>query len=52
MAPAARDRLDALKSGMRRTKHLLEQLLVLARAISQLPRKCFSTSLQREWLRI
>ncbi|RZN31731.1 ATP-binding protein [Bradyrhizobium sp. Leo121] len=31
MSPQARDRLDALKSGMRRTKHLLEQLLALAR---------------------
>ena len=29
--PAARDRLEALKSGMRRTRHLLEQLLALAR---------------------
>ena len=28
---SARDRLDALKSGTRRTKHLLEQLLALAR---------------------
>lgn len=31
MPAASRDRLDALKSGMRRTKHLLEQLLALAR---------------------
>jgi two-component system OmpR family sensor kinase len=31
MSAAARDRLDALKSGMRRTKHMLEQLLALAR---------------------
>jgi len=31
MPPAMHDRLDALKSGMRRTKHLLEQLLALAR---------------------
>ena len=31
MPPAARDRLVALKSGMRRTKHLLEQLLAVAR---------------------
>jgi len=28
---AARDRLDVLKSGMRRTRHLLDQLLALAR---------------------
>ncbi|MFH0297798.1 ATP-binding protein [Bradyrhizobium sp. 31Argb] len=31
MPPQARERLNALKSGMRRTKHLLEQLLALAR---------------------
>lgn len=31
MPAASRDRLDALKSGIRRTKHLLEQLLALAR---------------------
>lgn len=31
MPPAARDRLEALKSGMRRTRHLLDQLLALAR---------------------
>ncbi|WP_163157757.1 sensor histidine kinase [Bradyrhizobium uaiense] len=31
MPAETRDRLDALKSGMRRTKHLLEQLLALAR---------------------
>jgi two-component system OmpR family sensor kinase len=31
MPPAALERLVALKSGMRRTKHLLEQLLALAR---------------------
>jgi two-component system, OmpR family, sensor kinase len=31
MPAVARDRVDALKSGMRRTKHLLEQLLALAR---------------------
>ncbi|WP_164988355.1 ATP-binding protein [Bradyrhizobium betae] len=31
MSPAARDRLEALKSGMRRTRHLLDQLLALAR---------------------
>ncbi|KWV59047.1 hypothetical protein AS156_33270 [Bradyrhizobium macuxiense] len=31
VAPPMRNRLDALKSGMRRTKHLLEQLLALAR---------------------
>jgi two-component system OmpR family sensor kinase len=31
MSPGARDRLDALKSGMRRTKNLLEELLALAR---------------------
>lgn len=31
MPPAARERLDALKSGMRRTRHLLDQLLALAR---------------------
>ena len=30
MTPAAGERLQALKSGMRRTKHLLEQLLALA----------------------
>lgn len=31
MPPAARERLDALKSGLRRTRHLLDQLLALAR---------------------
>lgn len=31
MPPTMRDRLDALSSGMRRTRHLLEQLLALAR---------------------
>lgn len=31
MPPAARERLEALKSGMRRTRHLLDQLLALAR---------------------
>lgn len=31
MSPAARDRLGVLKKGMQRTKHLLEQLLALAR---------------------
>ncbi|MGY8664283.1 ATP-binding protein [Bradyrhizobium sp. UFLA05-109] len=31
MPAGARDRLDTLKSGMRRVKHLLEQLLALAR---------------------
>ncbi|MET4280054.1 MULTISPECIES: ATP-binding protein [unclassified Bradyrhizobium] len=31
MPPGARDRLEALKSGMRRTRHLLDQLLALAR---------------------
>ncbi|MGY4435030.1 signal transduction histidine kinase [Bradyrhizobium sp. F1.13.1] len=31
MAPAARDRLEALKNGMRRTRHLLDQLLALVR---------------------
>ncbi|MGY3627102.1 two-component system OmpR family sensor kinase [Bradyrhizobium sp. USDA 3686] len=31
LPPAARDRLEALKSGMRRTRHLLDQLLALAR---------------------
>jgi two-component system OmpR family sensor kinase len=31
MPPAARERLEVLKSGMRRTRHLLEQLLALAR---------------------
>lgn len=31
VVPAARDRLEALKSGMRRTRHLLDQLLALAR---------------------
>lgn len=31
VAPPMRDRLDALKSGMQRTRHLLEQLLALAR---------------------
>jgi two-component system OmpR family sensor kinase len=31
MPPAARDRLEVLKGGIRRTRHLLEQLLALAR---------------------
>ncbi|MHC2722295.1 sensor histidine kinase [Bradyrhizobium diazoefficiens] len=31
VTPEARERLDALKSGMRRTRHLLDQLLALAR---------------------
>ncbi|MGY3356317.1 two-component system OmpR family sensor kinase [Bradyrhizobium sp. GM0.4] len=31
MPPGARDRLEALKSGMSRTRHLLDQLLALAR---------------------
>jgi two-component system, OmpR family, sensor kinase len=31
LPPGARERLDALKSGTRRTRHLLEQLLALAR---------------------
>ncbi|WGD53204.1 HAMP domain-containing sensor histidine kinase [Bradyrhizobium sp. CB1650] len=31
MPPAARDRVEALKSGMRRIRHLLDQLLALAR---------------------
>lgn len=31
MPPAARERLEALKSGVRRTRHLLDQLLALAR---------------------
>ena len=37
MPPNARDRLDALTSGMRRTKRLLEQLLELARRDSEVP---------------
>jgi two-component system OmpR family sensor kinase len=37
MAPAARERVDALKHGMRRTRQLLEQLLALARQESGPP---------------
>jgi two-component system OmpR family sensor kinase len=37
MPAASRDRLTALKSGMRRTKHLLEQLLALARHDAETP---------------
>jgi two-component system, OmpR family, sensor kinase len=37
MPPAARDRVDALKLGMARTKRLLEQLLTLARQDADAP---------------
>ncbi|WP_316183058.1 ATP-binding protein [Bradyrhizobium sp. SZCCHNRI1009] len=37
MPAASRERLAALKSGMRRTKHLLEQLLALARHDAETP---------------
>lgn len=37
MSSAARERVNTLKDGMRRTKHLLEQLLSLARQDSALP---------------
>jgi two-component system, OmpR family, sensor kinase len=37
IAPAARERVNALKHGMRRTRQLLEQLLVLARQESGPP---------------
>lgn len=37
MLPAARDRLDALKRGMARTKRLLEQLLTMARQDTDVP---------------
>jgi two-component system OmpR family sensor kinase len=39
LAPAARERVEALQHGMRRTRHLLEQLLVLARQESGSPDK-------------
>jgi two-component system OmpR family sensor kinase len=39
MPPAARERVNALKNGMRRTRQLLEQLLVLARQESGPPDK-------------